>query len=141
MFSNIRIAYSKMLGETAENKKRGNLKMETLITSSPTTLRWLNKIKIKTEERKPSLIYSESKYWASFKSPETNRNVVYLQPQKTQIRLFTRLDLSDDNGLQPTPASSRWAEMYPSTFLIKLEDMIEKAVELIIRSYERDIRL
>jgi len=68
--------------------------MDILITSSQKTLGWLHKIKTKIENKKPSLQYSESKYWASFKSPETNRNVVYLQPQKSQIRLFTRLDLT-----------------------------------------------
>ena len=115
--------------------------MDKLITSSPTTLRWLNKIVSKVKEKNPSLIYGESKYWASFKSPRTNRNCVYLQPQKTQIRLFTRLELSQDDDLQPTPASTGWADMYPSIFLIKSEDVIEKAVELIISSYEYDLRL
>ena len=114
--------------------------MDTLITSSPTTLEWLKKIKFRIEEKISSLIYGESKYWASFKSPETNRNVVYLQPQKTQIRLFTRLDLSFDRFLKPTPASSGWAEMYPSIFLIRSENSIDKAVELIIASYEEDLR-
>ncbi len=114
--------------------------MDRLITSSPTTLQWLNKIKVEVEERRSSLIYGDSKYWASFKSPETNRNVVYLQPQKkSQIRLFTRLELSFDNSLQPTPASSGWAEMYPSIFLIRSESEIDKAVELIISSYKEDL--
>jgi hypothetical protein len=112
--------------------------MKTLITSSPITLRWLNKIKSKINEKIISLIYGESKYWASFKSPETNRNVVYLQPQKSQIRLFTRLDLSYDNSLEPTPASRRWARNYPSIFLIRSENSIDKAVELIIASYKED---
>lgn len=113
--------------------------METLITSSPTTLRWLNKIKTKTEGKIPSLIYGEAKYWASFKNPKTNRNAVYLQPQKSQIRLFTRLDLSFDGFLQPTPASSGWAEMYPSIFLIRSENSVDKAVDLIVASYKEDL--
>ena len=90
--------------------------MDTLITSSPTTLEWLKKIRLRLKEKIPSLTYHESKYWASFKSPETDRSVAYLQPQKTQIRLFTRLDSSSDRFLQPTPSSSGWAEMYPSIF-------------------------
>jgi hypothetical protein len=86
--------------------------MDKLITSSTMTLRWLSKIVYEIEDRNPSLIYGGGKYWASFKSPKTNRNCVYLQPQKTQIRLFIRLELSFDNDLQPTPASSGWAGMY-----------------------------
>lgn len=112
--------------------------MDTLITSSPPTLGWLNRIKTKIENKISSLQYGESKYWASFKSPETNRNVVYLQPQKSQIRLFTRLDLSFDSSLQPTPSSSGWAEMYPAIFLIRSENSIDKAVDLIVSSYEKD---
>ena len=131
---------SVILSQTKRQKLNGGIEMDRLITSSPTTLRWLNKIKVEVEERRSSLIYGDSKYWASFKSPETNRNVVYLQPQKkSQIRLFTRLDLSFDNSLQPTPASSGWAEMYPSIFLIRSESAIDKTVELIISSYKEDL--
>jgi len=114
--------------------------MDKLITSSPTTLEWLRKIKLRIERKIPSLRYDESKYWASFKNPETNRNVVYLQPQKTQIRLFTRLDPSFDSFLQRTPSSSGWEKMYPSIFLIRSENLIDKAVELIIASYREDLR-
>ena len=115
--------------------------MDKLATSSSTTSLWLNKIRSKIEKSVISLTYSESKYWDSFKSIETNRNVVYLQPQKTQIRLFTRLDLSFDNALESTPSSSGWAEMYPSIFLIRSEEAIEKSVKLIISSYEQDLHL
>jgi len=114
--------------------------MDTLITSSPTTLEWLKKIKLRIEREIPSLRYDESKYWASFKNPKTNRNVVYLQPQITQIRLFTRLDPSFDSSLKRTPSSSGWAKMYPSIFLITSENLIDKAVELIIASYREDLR-
>ena len=114
--------------------------MSTLITSSPTTLRWLNKIKSKIEEKIPLLIYGERIYWALFKSPETNRNVVLLHPQRSQIRLFTRLNLSFDSSLQPTPSSRGYMTMYPSIFLIRHENSIDKAVELIIASYEEDLR-
>lgn len=112
--------------------------MATLITSSPTTLEWLNKIRSEIERTCPSLKYQESKYYSSFKSLKTNRNIAYLHPQKTQIRLFTRLDSSYDKVLKPTPSSGSWAEMYPSIFVIKSEDMIKKAIELVIKSYEYD---
>lgn len=115
--------------------------MDKLITSSPKTLKWLNRVKTAIEDKMPSLQYSESKYWALFKSPETNRNVVYLQPQKSQIRLFTRLDLSFDSSLQPTPASRGWAERYPAIFLIRSDNAIDRAVGLIMSSYGKDLRM
>ena len=114
--------------------------MDTLITSSPKTLKWLREIKFRIEREIPSLIYGEFKYWASFKNPETNRNAVYLQPQRKKIRLFTRLDPSFDRFLQPTPSSSGWKKMYPSIFLITSENLIDKAVELIKASYREDRR-
>lgn len=113
--------------------------IKKLITSSPTTLRWLNKIRFEIEQRHPFLTYGESKYWALFKNLKTNRNIAYLQPQKSQIRLFIRLDPFYDNCLQPTPSSGNWAKMYPSIFVIRSENMIEKAIELIISSYEYDM--
>ncbi len=113
--------------------------MNILITSSPTTLRWLNSIKSKIEGKIPSLKYGDSAYWAFFKSPETNRNVVYLQPQKSQIRLLTRLEPSSNSSLEPTPASAGWGEMYPLILFIRSEDSIDEAVEMIISSYKKDL--
>ncbi|MBA7497175.1 hypothetical protein ES702_07786 [subsurface metagenome] len=83
--------------------------------------------------------YGDSIYWAFFKSPERNRNVAYLQPQKSQIRLLTKLEISSNSSLEPTPTSGGWAERYPSIFLIKSEDSIDKAVEMIISSYKEDL--
>ena len=114
--------------------------MDALITSSSNTIRWLSTIKTKVEEKNMSLKYSESKYYASFWSPKTKRNIAYLQPQKTQIRLFTRLAPSFNSALQTTPSSSKWADMYPSIFKVRSEDSINKAIEFIISSYEEDFR-
>jgi hypothetical protein len=110
--------------------------MDTLVTSSSATREWLRIIKSKIEEKIPSLIYGEFKYWASFKNAETKRNVVYLHPQKGQIRLFTVLDISFDKSLQQTPSSNKWADMFPSIFLIKSGTLIDKACDLIISSYQ-----
>lgn len=115
--------------------------MDKLITSSLTTLEWLKRIKSKINGKIPSLIYCEYKYWASFKNPRTNRKVIHLHPQKTQIRLFTRLDPSFDNVLQSSPASMNWKLNYPSIFFIRSENAIDKAVKLIISSYEQDLQL
>lgn len=115
--------------------------MDRLVTSSTTTLRWLKTIRYEIEKRLPSIIkYGESKYWASFHSTRTYRNIAYLQPQKSQIRVLLRLVPLYDNYLQETPCSSAWAEMYPSIFVIRSKNMIEKAVELIISSYEYDLK-
>ena len=76
------------LGDRSILSKGGdNIKMNTLIRSSPTTLKWLNSIKSKIEGKIPSLKYGEKKFWATFKSPEKNRNVVMLQPQKSRFTL------------------------------------------------------
>lgn len=114
--------------------------MKTLINSSPITLRWLSKIKSEIDKKIPQCEYEESTYWASFKSPKTNRKIAYLHPSKTQIRLFTRLPLSHDTHLQKAPSSGSWEERYPSIFFIRAETEIEKAVDLIVRSYEYDLR-
>ena len=112
--------------------------MTSLVTSSIMTLSWLNRIKSEIERKIPSVTYGEGKYWAYFKSSQTWRNVAYLQPQKSQIRLFTRLDPSYDEDLQVTPSTSFWAKMYPSLFKIKSADMLGKAIKLIVTSCEYD---
>jgi hypothetical protein len=112
--------------------------MDVLITSSSKTIRWLSTIKSKVEAKNLPLKYVESKYWASFRSPKTNRNIAYLQPQKNQVRLFTRLPPSFNSNLQMTPSSSKWEDTFPSIFTISSEDLINKAIEFIISSYKED---
>lgn len=114
--------------------------MDKLIQSSTITLRWLKRIKSKIEEKAPSLRYKEAEYYAQFWSPEKNKNIVQIHPQKKQIRVFLRLDLSYDPQLQLTPSTSGYAKSYPSLFLIGDENMIGKAIELIISSYENTRR-
>lgn len=119
-----------------------SVKMDVLVTSSTTTLSWLKTIRDDIEKKFSHTIkYRESKYWASFKSNRTNRNIVSLQPQKSQIRLLLRLVPSYDNYLKESPCSGGWAEHYPSIFVVKSENMIKKAVELIISSYEYDLKI
>lgn len=114
--------------------------MDKLITSSPTTIRWLNIIRSELEKRCPSLGYKETKHYAPFFSPEKNKNIAQLNPQPNQIRVFLRLVLFYDSRLQPTPSTSGYAKTYPSLFVVKDEGMIEKAIELIISSYKYDNR-
>lgn len=110
--------------------------MDKLINSSFTTLRWLKKIRSEIEEKAPSLRYKETKYYAPFWSPGKNKNIAQLNPQRSQIRVFLRLDPSYDLQLQPTPSTFGYAESYPSLFSIRDESMIGKAIELIISSCE-----
>jgi len=110
-----------------------------LITSSPETLRWLAIIKSKISREIPSAEHNESTYWASFKNPVTKRKFVYLQPFKKQMRLFTELPSSFDTVLESTPSSGTWARTYPSIFKIRSEQDIEKAIYLIIKSYNSDL--
>jgi len=110
--------------------------MDKLINSSSTTLRWLKRIRSEIEKRAPSLRYKETKHYAPFWSPGKNKNIVQIHPQKKQIRVFLRLDLSYDPQLQPTPSTYGYAKSYPSLFLAKNESMIGKTIELIISSYE-----
>lgn len=113
--------------------------MDTLVTSSPKTLRWLNTIKSNIKKKISSVEYNEAKYWASFKNPTMNRNVVILQPYKNQIRVFTKLPLSFDTQLEVSPSSGRWLKSYPTIFKISSEQDIEKATYLIVNSYRFDL--
>jgi hypothetical protein len=115
--------------------------LNSISPSSPETRNWLQLIISRTTEQIPQLEYTESKYWGAFKNPATHRNVVYIQPTKKQIRLHTRLPLSYDDALEATSASKKWAETCPSLFRIRSEFEIEKAVALIVGSYNFDLAL
>jgi hypothetical protein len=111
---------------------------ETLVTASPETRRLLEKIKTNINKENPSIKYYETKHWASFKNPSTNRRFVQLNPLAKEIRVFVKLPLSFDVVLEPTPSSRRWAETYPSIFKMRTEQDTEKAIDLIIKSYKYD---
>lgn len=112
--------------------------MDRLVVSSPTTRRWLERIRFELEKRCPSLMYKETKHYAPFFSPQKKRNIAQLNPQPNQIRVFLRLEPSYDRRLQPTPSTSGYARTYPSLFVVKDESMIENAIELVVASYEYD---
>jgi hypothetical protein len=115
--------------------------MNTLVQSSEKTLLWLSKIR-EIVEKNPLLIYNkEGKYWASFKNTITNKNIVYLHPQKNQIRLFTQIDPINNNILELTPSTGRWKKHFPSIFIIRNEDRISFASNLIIKSYSVDYHI
>ena len=115
--------------------------LNSIIASSAETRSWLELIISGVAEKIPQLEYVESKYWGAFKNPVTHRNVVYLQPTKKQIRLHTRLPLSFDEALEATSASKEWAKTCPSLFRLHSEFDIEKAVSLIVGSYNFDLAL
>ena len=115
--------------------------LSSIITSSAETRSWLELIISSLAEQLPQLEYTESKYWGVFKNRTTNRNVVYIQPTKEQIRLHTRLPLTYDEALEETSASKEWAERCPSLFRLRSEFDIKKAVSLIVGSYNFDLAL
>lgn len=146
LIGNLGFAVSKEGGDRKRKARRRDveehivevLDMDTLVESSRKTLKWLNKIKTKVEGRISSLTYEPKKYWAIFKSKGTNRNVCQLNPSANQIRLLTKLHPTDDYELEPSSATEEWFETYPSLFVIESEQDIEKAIELIIRSWIND---
>jgi len=115
--------------------------LNSIITSSAETRSWLELLISSVTEQIPQLEYVESKYWGAFKNPTTHRNVVYLQPTKKKIRLHTRLPLTFDDALEATSASKEWAETCPSLFRVRSEFDVEKAVSLIVGSYNYDFAL
>ena len=115
--------------------------VQNIVTSSPKTRAWLELIIAAITKQNPQLEYFESKYWAAFKNPISHRNIVYLQPTKKQIRLHTPLPLSYDDDLEASSATKHWAATCPSLFRMHSEFDVEKAVILIIGSYNYDMTL
>jgi hypothetical protein len=115
--------------------------LNSIITSSAETRSWLELIISGVAEQVPQLEYVESKYWGAFRNPATHRNVVYIQPTKRQMRLHTRLPLTFDEALEATSASKQWAETCPSLFRLRSEFDVEKAVSLVVGSYNFDLAL
>lgn len=115
--------------------------MNSIVTSSTETRSWLELIISGVAEQLPTLWYIESKYWGAFKNPTTHRNIVYVQPTKKQIRIHTRLPLTFDVTLKATSASKQWAKTCPSLFRVSSEFDVEKAITLIVGSYNFDLGL
>jgi hypothetical protein len=115
--------------------------LNSIVTSSAETRSWLELIISVVAEQLPQLEYMESKFWGAFKNPATHRNVVYIQPTKKQIRVHARLPVTFDEALEATSASKKWAETCPSLFRVRSEFDVEKAVALIVGSYNYDSAL
>jgi hypothetical protein len=109
--------------------------MNKIITSSPTTRRWLAKIKSDLKEMCPKLEYRGTKYYVPLFSSDENKNIAQLNPQTNQIRVFLRLMPSYDPLLQLTPSTGGYRKAFPSLFILQDESMIEKAIKLIVDSY------
>ena len=78
---------------------------------------------------------------ALIQKPSTHTNVVYLQLTKKQIGLHTRVPLTFDDALEATSASKEWAKIFPSLFRVRSGFDVEKAVLLIVSSYNFDLAL
>ncbi|MDY0382914.1 MAG: hypothetical protein RBS20_04160 [Atribacterota bacterium] len=112
-----------------------NMNAYKLITASPTTRRWLSIIKSELKKICPNIGYRETKHYAPLYSSVERKIIAHLNPQSGQIRIFLRIPCSTDELLQPTPSTGSYAKNFPSLFILKNEALIEKAIELIILSY------
>ena len=112
-----------------------NVNTNKLIKASPTTRQWLRIIKSELEKRCPNIKYIEKKYYAPLYSSVEHKIIAHLNPQSGQVRIFLRIPCSADEVLQPTPSTGSYAINFPSLFILKNEALIEKAIELIILSY------
>ena len=122
-------------------KIRGKKRMSKLIKASSKTKEWIKELKELIEKKKLPLDYNEFKYWASFKSKDTNRNIAQLNPTTNQIRVALTLNTNVDKYLQISPSTKGYGKSYPSFFTIDLKSKIKKAAELIDLSYENDLTL
>jgi hypothetical protein len=104
-----------------------------LVQSGPETREWLRRL----QEDLPDLEYREATYYASFRGLGANGAIAYLNPAKKSIRLFVRLDPTDDPHLARTPSSHHWAQRFPSIFTIRNDSELPVARRLIERSHIR----
>lgn len=104
--------------------------MTTLTQSSPKTRAWLSELR----DRVPRLKYKESRYWATFGSPDARGVVACLNPGQRAVRLFLMLDPSHSRDLKSTPSSSDCAKRCPSVFQIGAESDLARAAQLIEES-------
>ncbi len=102
----------------------------TLVQSNPGTRSWLRDLR----DRLPDFEYSESQYWATFRSRPARRVVAQLNPAKRSIRLFVPLRPDANARLRPTPSTSSWASRFQSVFAIAGERDLPDAAALIVKS-------
>ena len=110
--------------------------MDKIIASSKLTRSWLENIKTEVSKAIPSIVYNEVISWAKFKSPITNRVIAWLNPGKKQIRLFMSLEANMEPDIKRS--SSQWKK-FKSIFRIDSEKKINRAIELIIQTFNYDI--
>jgi len=109
--------------------------MSTLIDSSRLTRDWLTKIKVGVDSHVPSIIYDEVKYWAKFKNPNSNRVIAWLNPSKSSVRLFLKLDPDLEPDIKKS--TSQWKN-FPSIYRIDSENKVSRAIELVVLSFQYD---
>jgi len=105
--------------------------MDRLVNASSYSLRLLEQILGMVKSRNNNFTIRKSNYYASIKSPDTNRNFCYLHPQAKQIRIFLRLTPTSFPELEETPSTNNWRSMYPSFTVVKNGTNIERIVDLI----------
>jgi len=108
--------------------------MNRLVNASSYSLRLLEQILGMVKSRNNNFTIRKSNYYASIKSPDTNRNFCYLPPQAKQIRIFLRLTPTSFPELEETPSTNNWRRFT----VVKNGTNIERIVDLIIESYNND---
>ncbi len=109
--------------------------LDRVVSSSATTRNWLELIRKGVEKKYPDIGFDLTKYWAKFTKPKINTVFVYLKPTSNMIRIFLPLDFNTEKDLDESPSTKSWGAIYKSTYRIDSEEKIDKAIELIIKSY------
>lgn len=104
----------------------------SLRRASSATLRLVHRLR---DDLTPLLGYSEtsSGVWADFTNREKGHKIARLRPSKSHIVAYLKLDREDNPALDA--ARTDWD--FPSTFTIRGESDLPKAMELILLSNER----
>lgn len=107
-----------------------------LIDASPTTLQWLEILErsIKKEIDSDFKVLNR-KYWAPLRKQGERKNLAYIHPQKTQIRIVVALPKSASKYLNDSPSTKKWYDNFPALFVIKNENDIRTAIRIIKATY------
>ena len=107
----------------------------SLITGSPQMLRLLDKLIHDMKTLSKDVERRDSKYWCSCRSISRDSAFAYIQPQKSQIRIFPKLRYDQ---IPNTPLiinrmkrAGPWGEEYECWLRISNEDQIEDAVKIL----------
>lgn len=101
-------------------------------------LRLLNKLMNDLKTLSKDVERRDSKYWCSCRSISRDSAFAYIQPQKSQIRIFPKLRY---DHIPNTPLiinrmkrAGTWGKEYECWFIINNEDQLKDAVKILIHA-------